>query len=594
MNIENDFLTDLDLFGKIPELYYKGRSKKSSTLGIILTVIYIILYFTFLIYKLIRMFQRVELTFYDSYTFKGIPSINLTNNEFYGGFGMGGIVDERMYYLNVTYVSKQKVNGKWVDTVKVLDTEICKLEWFGPAYQEIFSDQPLDKYYCIKDVSGMVLEGYSNLERYSYFNVKFYPCYGTTKDGTPCHDKLTLTKFFTYNSVELKIQDNDLNPEDYKNPVTRRQVDMNSPVFKDIMQFMFSYLQIVNIETDEDITGLNFFSDNIRKQQYTRYENSFIITSPLLYGDILEGPRRPIADVTLQLAAKVLTEKRQYTQLIDVLGDVGGLMEILYTFLNLISSLITEVLYDKSLVNTLFTFDLNRKYVIFNDVPARRKSKLDSGTLRELPREDSNEFKNKFQDLENNKNIDIYSNENSGDQNMMTKNAIASTDKKVIKRRKSNRSLNPKASKSSLIQFKDKNSQDLNAQNDENKPSFDENKNIISNYNAYNNQNENDIDTNYLPERELRNIYINNWLICCFWCSSKKKNINRILFEEGSKLITNRLDILNMFGHFYAVEIMQKQLGIELKGKNMTNNCKKNLHIYKTYNIDNNPKTNES
>ena len=195
MNIENDFLTDFDLFGKVPELYYKGRSKKSSTLGIVLTVIYIILYFTFLIYKLVRMFQRVELTFYDSYTFKGIPSINLTNNEFYGGFGMGGIVDERMYYLNVTYVSKQKVNGKWVENVKVLDTEICKLEWFGPAYQEIFSDQPLDKYYCIKDVSGMVLEGYSNLERFSYFNVRFYPCYGTTKDGRPCYDKLTQTKF---------------------------------------------------------------------------------------------------------------------------------------------------------------------------------------------------------------------------------------------------------------------------------------------------------------------------------------------------------------------------------------------------------------
>ena len=44
MNIENDFLTDFDLFGKVPELYYKGRSKKSSTFGIILTVIYIALY----------------------------------------------------------------------------------------------------------------------------------------------------------------------------------------------------------------------------------------------------------------------------------------------------------------------------------------------------------------------------------------------------------------------------------------------------------------------------------------------------------------------------------------------------------------------
>ena len=105
MNVENYFLTDFDLFGKIPELYYHGKSKKSSTFGITLTFIYIILYIAFLIYKLVRMVKRVDLTFYDSYTFHGIPSINLTNNEFYGGFGMGGIVDPKMYYLDVTYVS---------------------------------------------------------------------------------------------------------------------------------------------------------------------------------------------------------------------------------------------------------------------------------------------------------------------------------------------------------------------------------------------------------------------------------------------------------------------------------------------------------
>ena len=74
----------------------------------------------------------------------------------------------------------------------------------------------------------------------------------------------------------------------------------------------------------------------------------------------------PIADVTLQLAAKVLTEKRQYMQLIDVLGDVGGLMEILFTFLNIISSLLTEILYDKSLVNDLFSFDIDKKMIVIN------------------------------------------------------------------------------------------------------------------------------------------------------------------------------------------------------------------------------------
>ena len=124
MNVENDFLTDFDLFGKTPEFYYKGRSKKSSIFGIILTIIYIILYITFLIYKLVRMFKRTDVTFYDSYTFKGLPSIKLSNNEFYGGFGMGGIVDERMYHLKVYYVSKVKVNGQWEETTIPLKTDI--------------------------------------------------------------------------------------------------------------------------------------------------------------------------------------------------------------------------------------------------------------------------------------------------------------------------------------------------------------------------------------------------------------------------------------------------------------------------------------
>ena len=47
MDINNEFLTDLDLFGKTPELYYKGNSKKSSIIGVVLTIIYIILYIAF-------------------------------------------------------------------------------------------------------------------------------------------------------------------------------------------------------------------------------------------------------------------------------------------------------------------------------------------------------------------------------------------------------------------------------------------------------------------------------------------------------------------------------------------------------------------
>ena len=52
----------------------------------------------------------------------------------------------------------------------------------------------------------------------------------------------------------------------------------------------------------------------------------------------------------------------------------------------------------------------------------------------DLKKEQTNAFKEKIQDLENNKNIEIYSKENSGDQNILSKNDTISTQKKVIKK----------------------------------------------------------------------------------------------------------------------------------------------------------------
>ena len=443
MNIENDFLTDFDLFGKSPELYYKGRSKKSSLLGIILTVIYIVIYIAFLIYKLVRMFKRVDVTFYDSYVFQGIPSIKLTNNEFYGALGMYGGYDPAFVRIEVHYVRKEKINGN-LETIEdiPLELEQCRQEWFGSEYQHIIKNEGVERYLCIKNVDGLIMEGYSNMDKFSYINAKFYACLDQAAGCAPLNN---VQDYFNYNFVELKVQDNDLNPEDYEHPVIRRVVDMNSPVFSDLFQFIYSYIQIVNIETDEDITGLNFFSDHIRKETYTRYDHSFIIASPFIYGNPLENPNAPIADVTLQLAAKVLTEKRQYTQLIDVLGDVGGLMEILLTVLNLISSFFTEVFYDQSIVNELFSFDLNKKLIILN--VRHKKNEKNANYEKKFVRDESDldsiRIRKNFKDLEENNNIEIYQKEkldnninNNGENNdiIISKNNTISHKKKKKKK----------------------------------------------------------------------------------------------------------------------------------------------------------------
>ena len=141
------------------------------------------------------MFKRTEVTFYDTYIYKDLPSIKLTNEEFYWGFSMGYLVDETLYYLKVYFVSMVKINGVWNTTTIELETEVCKLEKFGSRYREIFRNQPLNNLYCLKNVN-FTLEGYSNLERYSYINIKFFPCINYAKDGRKFKDKIAIQKFF--------------------------------------------------------------------------------------------------------------------------------------------------------------------------------------------------------------------------------------------------------------------------------------------------------------------------------------------------------------------------------------------------------------
>ena len=98
-----------------------------------------------------------------------------------------------------------------------------------------------------------------------------------------------------------------------------------------------------------------------------KYDSSWIITSPNLYGDFTVNPDANLNDITIQLSSNVLTQKKTYIQLIDVMGDVGGLMEIINMIFSVICSLIVSVLYEKSLVNNLFNFDLDKKVIYFKE-----------------------------------------------------------------------------------------------------------------------------------------------------------------------------------------------------------------------------------
>jgi hypothetical protein len=327
------------------------------------------------------------------------------------------------------------------------------------------------------------------------------------------------------------MQDIELTPQVFDEPTILRGKELSSPAWKNLYQNINSYFKIVSIETDNDVLGFEALSD-IKIKKYLKYDSAIILSHINEETEYKYG--QPLCDVTIQLAEQILTIKRTYTKLVEVLGDVGGLMEVFLAFFKLINELITGLLYKKTLVNHLFKFDLEKKIVIIKE-----QKKL------------------KNNDIFDNEEVKIYcpkrsigrisTQQNSiytyGDHSVQTKNKLNEEDLNVSKFN-SNENLNLNRSKKgkkrkknylirssfsrNLIQneLKEKNSKNLLG-NEQNKKKTKKNKKKIK----------------LVEKIEFKSFCV----YCCICCLKKRKIIQNILIEEGMKIISENLDIFNIF-----------------------------------------------
>jgi len=556
-------LYDLDLFGKDPELYYKGRNKKSTLVGRIFTVLYVLIYLAFFGYKLYRMIIKVDVTFYQTTAYTGeVPSIHLTNEIFYGGFALSKgqtlqpFIDETIYYIVLQFRTGQKIDNAWNWKIQRIELEICNLTKFNPKYYDLFKDKPLKNMYCPKEID-VLLQGHTTYDVYSYFYVGFYPCVNTTTRQN-CKPPEVINQYLKNTYVIFKMQDIELTPQKFREPIQLRGKEVNSPASKNLFQNINAYFQIVEFETDNDVVGFEGLS-NIKKEKYLKYDGP-IVLSRLNddYSEYKDG--QALCDVTVQLTEQVLTIKRTYTKLIEVLGDVGGLMEVIFMSFKLVSTLIADLLYEKCMINNLFEFDLDKRLIIIKELKIKKRRQSIIIRSKEIPLEYI-----KIYDLHRDS-IKAPKFKNTNDEfAIQTKNKLNNDDNTL----KSNNKLNNEISinktpkrKKKKIKTKMKIENNIFGAKD----LSNNNINYINsnNINSLEDRKEQTIQTDKsikiakakMKELDKRNIIthikLNKWCICFFFlCAKKRKNVQNVLINEGMSVITQNLDILNIFNKIY-------------------------------------------
>ena len=543
MKLNGAFLEEIDFYGKMPEFYFNGNPKKVSFIGLIFTIIFIIIYIAIFIYKLYRMFQRIDITFYDSYSDRGeIPSINVTNENFYIAFSIydGSIgepfIDETIYYP-VAYFKDN-------ETEQNLEIRPCSIDKIGSKYKKFFVDSPLDKYYCFNKINH-TLKAYMNS-----FAFKIYPCKNTSENNNHCKSKEIIDFYLNGNNFVIILEDIIITPLKFERPVKERTNELYTTLYKTFGQYLYIEMQLVSIETNKNIIGFDFLT-NEKIENFIKYDTLEIIPQPG-YDLNDKSNNYPVCEVEFQLKDKILSEKRGYTQLIDVLGEVGGFMEFINSFLWAICSFIVDILYEKSIVNNLFSFNLKKKIVI---------------------------IKNKGKDFNIKVNCERKINDNNDRSNrILSANYNYNKDNRKVIEDFTNRGVNDKNSEDIIIDKKKLvmvNIMETNTNNIDNE--------IIKYEKHLNKDMSKPYNIDYMGKEKNSNlekkyIKLNNCLLYLGFCFIRdRKNVDNVLLNEGLSIIKKKLDIFNILKNLLLSESIQKNIKCEFEEIKFSEECSKTL-----------------
>ena len=138
--------------------------------------------------------------------------------------------NESIYHINAKFVRQIKENGIINTTETKISFKHCELSDFGPEYQKIVGNRDISGMWCPTNVD-FVLEGYTTLDRYSYFKMNFAPCRDYPGSNVKCGSTQELLDKLYATSISSIIEDLELIPRDHDNPVQPLERDIPGPTF---------------------------------------------------------------------------------------------------------------------------------------------------------------------------------------------------------------------------------------------------------------------------------------------------------------------------------------------------------------------------
>ena len=359
MSVVGGFLKKVDFFGVSFSFKYQEKEKFTTSLGGIISIIFITICLAFGIYNFIPFYNRKNFTtIYYTLKLPETEQIFFDKSKIVFSIGLNcwtgndGTKADDLFDVIFKYIYWDIQNGEYKRRIDYIETHTCTYADFYNDFDKAFDDSKIYNYQCLNDLSRTI-EGIYASPVFSYyeFNVN-------AKNNS---DEL-LNKIENYlKESDCKLQiyyiDNTIDIDDYKNPIKHYletdfiQLNPTLSIRKN-MYFMNQHLY-------DDDSYIWFFNDQHKEETklssvYSRYEE---------YG-LYQGLNRTNstsdhlnwAKLFFRADTRKIDVKRKYQSIMEFYADVSSLLIGIFRILLIIFNFINQFYAELDLSKKIFFF----------------------------------------------------------------------------------------------------------------------------------------------------------------------------------------------------------------------------------------------
>ena len=371
-----EYLPAFDFFGSYLHFYVNHKKKVYTHLGGILSIISIsicIFIFIILLKELIDR-KNPQITEND-YINREFKKIKFGEKKIYIPWTIGDYHNHEVNFTDwiypIIYYFNERRDYKIINYTLCNETNLKNINYFFDEYLN------LDMLYCI-DMGDLIMGGDLFHDSVYYIQMDFFLCEDGVNIGTKgkkCTDYDKLMKYIGYNNewhIEIYYPEIQFKPANKNNPME---------IFYNTHSYNFNefntkierlYLKEYTIIDDQGWIFKNkknytlWGFDKLEYDSYSRINNgkNFItdFTSSKIYS----------LAIYIDNNSKIYT--RQYTKLLDALGNILSIINGIFVFFKFFSQFFTEAYQDKEIVNNVFVqkYFMNEKYNKINKLAKKQ------------------------------------------------------------------------------------------------------------------------------------------------------------------------------------------------------------------------------